>query len=699
MAGSEETPLEEEILEALDAVRQLHTLAPHLWAESANAMRDAVVSGDMVGRDKNIGVHFHGGPAGRHVVGPVPARERRSIGGAFAPSRRYDEAFERLRRDRLLVLRGPQESGRRTAGIRLLDQLCGERRSVIAVDPATEPARLAELLRPGHGHVLCDPLTSQDDPLREVHLHAVRDRLRDLGNSYLVITVDAETVLDGGEPVDWEAPSGKDVVVAHLGSLLSFGSGGVRQSEAELLSLEPVCAYLDGRPTPREAAGFARLLAGVARGEVEAEQLTGYGRAARRSTLESWFSGQRAELRDQAFLLSLSTFDGAPYPLIAETGDALFQKLARVEDPDRPVGMAVFGPSRLTRMEFARARETVSAELDRWGAPKQPGVAFQDAGMWSAVLEYVWAEHPAARRPLTAWLRELGQDSRSAVRVRAAVTVGTLACHDFAGMLDSFVAPWARADLLSRRQLAAWALVAAAERGAGSAVHGLLREWSCAGSERRRWTVVRAHAVLGEEAPGAAVWDLGLIADRGAGSDSVLHRAIVQTLETLLIGSSSSVVLVLLAEWLSQEGRSPLARAAFLRAVPHFGEFASQSSTLPVWLEVIRTDAPLQRALVTFWRRVLGDRQSQREALQALGSWVRAAQMSADDERSMALLLSLLPATELERNRLDHLLRTMADNEGQPLLVAVRLRSAVRDTPVPAPGGALLTRAKEMFDE
>ncbi|AJC59089.1 hypothetical protein [Streptomyces sp. 769] len=691
-AGADGTAPDEDIPEALEAVRQLYAQAPHLWARSVNMMRDATVSGDMVGGNKNVGLHLHGAVAAQHVVGPVPPRERRSIARAFAASRRYDEALERLERDRVLVLRGAPESGRRTAGLRLLHQVCGERRPVVCVDPAADVATLTGLLRAGHGHLQCDPLNVRGE-LTDVHLHAAGDRLRALGEGYLVITVDAGTVVDGAEPVEWEAPGAEDVIRAHLRPPSGAASGAGLGSGAELLALEEVRSFLSGQPTPREAAGFAQLLAMYGRQEADVEQLAHYGRAARRTTLEQWFSPGEGQLREQAFLLALAVFDGFGYPLISESGDVLYRMLRQVEAPDAVSGVEVFGTSRAARMKAARAYEPV-LEADRWGAPKAAGLAFQDAEMWSAVLAHVWMEHPVVRPPMVQWLRGLGRSGRGEVRVRAAVAVGTLACQDFAEVFEHFLAPWSEAEKLTVRQLGAWALVAAVEGGAGVAVHRMLREWCRSGSYRRRWTAIRAHAVLGNRAPGAAMHDLGAVADRGVDTDTPLARAIVQTVETLLVGGSSAAVLVELADWLSSDTRKDLALAAFLRAIAHVDEVSADGLVLSSWLSAPSEDPRLRRALVALWRRALGHRETQRAALRALGWWVRAAKTSPEEERALAELLPALAGTEMERGRLDHLLRKTVDGESRTLPVAQRLQAALQ-SPAAASMPFVSSRVKE----
>ena len=681
---------EEDAPDAWEASEQLRSLARHLFARggSGNVLRDPDVRGDVVGGDK-YDLHLYGHAAARTAAGrasgPLPAEEIAAVERVFVAGRRYDEAYDRLRAQRVLVLRGQRGTGRRTAGVRLLRQVVGDGR-VIALDPGTdlaEPAELDGQLEPGCGHLLADPVTSGESPLRAVRLHALRERLAGSGG-FLVITADPETVLEGVDPARWEAPEADRIIRAHLRVLLGEDAGGTGE---DLLHRPETKAFLGRCPTPAEAAGFARLLAEHARGRVAAGELEEYGRAAAEQRVDAWFADPGLKLREKAFLISLAVFDAAPYPLVAEFADLLFRELRRLETPGRDVALPVFATPLEARLRTARAVEYDGALETPWGTLPQRLVAFRDSGLWEVLLGRVWMTHPTVREPALAWLARLGTDPRAMVRIRAAVCAGTLACHDFAFAADRLIAPWAASPRPRERQLAAWALAAAHQAGRETPVRRLLRSWSRGGDEGRRWTAVRAYALLGDAMVPTALADLAAVAATAAGTDAAagsrLRQAVVQTLETLIGGPAGPEVLARLDRW-----REPdrwlrhLAADAFLRAAAHHHTAPDGTrAPLPSPVRWAREGGAAWERYVELWRQVLGDPALRRDGLERIGAWVRAAGHDAELEDALAGLLPGMAATGNETDRLDHLLRKVQGRHlretGEPLPVAGRLSGAL----------------------
>jgi hypothetical protein len=683
--------------EAWEAVEQLFTMAPHLRAERANVLGDTRVGGDVVGGDKHVHVHTEGRSRLR-PLGPVPAEELHRLERTFAPTRRYDEACAKLADARVLVLRGRAGTGRRTAALRMLRQIGGRGDEVIALDPGTEPAEFADHLRPGAAHLVVDPLTGTDRPLRDVHLHAVRQRIADSGGLFIAVT-STDTVVDGAATADWAPPPAADVVRAHLTALLEAGATGAstrddseqgqrrvrdraRAECARLLDLAETRNYLRERPTPGEAADFARLLAAHAAGRIGTDALEGYGRSSAEALADTWFSGSGPELRDKAFLISLAAFDGSPYPLVAELGDVLFRNMQSVEQPDGPGGHPVFATSRGARLALARAHERDQQTETPWGKLPEKVVAFENSGAWAAVLEHVWMSHPAARLPMLGWLDTLSYDSRAVVRLRGAVAAGVLACADFGYAFDRLIARWASSDRLMERQLAAWSLYTAAARGMDVVVRRLLSDWSRQGSQGRRWTAVRTYALLGDASAATALREIARVASTGATPDQALWSALVQTVETLLQEPAQNESLDALQQWGRAGGRlRQLAGEGFLRAAGRHSYQPVAGCSGPRLLWSADRDAVVGEQITALWRQVLDDRELRRDALQVLGSWLRAAREPAV-EAAVARLLPGLVITANDRDRLDHLLRKLRDEDSSSG-AAERLRAGLPSVSAP----------------
>ncbi|MEU8962180.1 hypothetical protein AB0C89_10790 [Streptomyces sp. NPDC048491] len=709
--------------EAWEAIEQLFALAPHLRPGRANVMGDTRVSGDVVAGDKRVDVHLHNIPLPRlHTVGPLPTSELDFLTQTFAPNRRYDELCSLLTSQRVLVLRGRPDTGRRTAALRMLMQAGPKTDEVIALDPGTEPAELADHVQPGQAHVVVDPLTSQDNPLRDIHLNAIRSRLGDHG--LLVVVAARGTAMEDVTAHDWEAPSAVDITRAHLLLAIQrsaehfgpFDTAAAADKVCRLLELDSVVRYLSVGPSPREAVGFAGLLLEYAAGRCGDEELSSYGRTAAEEITSRWFGvanqSAGATLRDKAFLIALAVFDGLPYPLVAELGDLLYVQLRTVEEPDRAAGYPVFSSSPADRLTLARAQELDDETYTAWGRLPERVVAFQNDSLWNTVLRHVWTSHPAVRKPLLAWLDTLVTDRRVSVRLRAAVAAGVLAAADFGYAFDNFLDQWGSSPQPMQRQLAAWSLYTAAEHGMDTAVRQLLSNWSRQHDLARRWTVARSYALLGGATATSALRDIGRMAATGPEPDSALQSALKQALEALLQGPAAVIVLEQLVQWHASRGSlGELAAAGFLRgARRRHSVVDTEAATWPKLLWLSDHDAHARQYVVMMWRGLLGNRSHREAARDELVRWVQVADRASakvaqhrafadaapfdeaaedhdtrsDVEWALGKLLPLLVETQNDWERLDHLLRRLDPPGGVRNSTVARLRAALSDPTAPS---------------
>lgn len=313
--------------------------------------------------------------------------------------------------------------------------------TVRALQPETGPSALpAQLTGPG-GHVLCDMPLSRNRPLRDTHLYAAVDRLKQFDDGYLVITVEAPRYLPGVTPFCWEPPPAEEVLRAFLAAREPGGAETER-----LLELEPVRDFLaHGHHRCAEAARFAEQLAAYDGSAAALARLAGFSLDAVEKQCRDWLSAPDGELalRDKAFLISLSVFDGAPYVLAAELGDRLFVNLQRLQHPEQEPAIPVFGPSAADRLALARAEGTTRNEPTDWGPVPQYLAHFREPRTAHTLLTEVWTGHPSARPALVDWLKQLARDRRPLVRTRAAAAVAMLATADLPSAMAALIDGWA----------------------------------------------------------------------------------------------------------------------------------------------------------------------------------------------------------------------------------------------------------------
>lgn len=648
------------------------------------------VVGDVIMGSKTE-VYQLGVSSDTHTSGLVPQDSLDRKAALFVPGgdgSAFAGLVERLRAERVLVLSGQHFTGRRTAALMLLNRLGAT--PVRSLDRDTTPAALAGLLEGARGHVLCDLTLRRDQPLRDTHLLALRDRLAEQ-DAYLVITVDPAAALDDVSVAQWLPPPSRAVLEAHLAALPT-GPAGPGTDAVALLEHGSVKEFLDRGHQLREVAAFARLLARVALGRATGQDLERFSLAALESQVEEWFGDPSASLADKAFLVSLAAFNEAPYALTAELSDVLYALLQKTEDPLEPPRVPVFGNAASGRLNRARAERYEENEVTEWGPVAQRKARYRDERTALVLLREVWTGHPSARPALVAWLGRLADDGRPLVRTRAASTAAVLAASDLPSAMALVISHWATSRRYRQRLVAVNALTLAHFLGAPNILR-ILGSW-CAGSDRReRWTAIRAYALIGPAHPAEALHALRAAARThfaagdglGGDSDGLAEEIgeLASSVALLLLSPAGGQVLAEMRGWLGDEpALRDLALRSFLSACghPEDDDPAASSAPLLEWYAVAAAaHAPQARELTDLWTAALRDRHHTDGALAVLRAWTWTADRTPRAEAALAALLPSLAGTGTDRRRLAHLLRTMPAEDGgtTPPPVAGRLLTVV----------------------
>lgn len=719
--GSTATGAWESALELLDHLPD--SLRGSLLAGEQRGMSGGRVDGDLVMGHKyvvaapSVGEQLQG-------TGEVPSADLDRLATVYHRDPVFDEALTTLHTSRVVVLRGGHGTGRHAAALMLLRAVGATR--IRALDPDTGLAGLLRKARKADGYLVRDLPVTASSPLRHHHLLAWREHLTK-HRAHLVVTVESTAVLGEDVPVvSWTPPRIEAVFTAHLRAGLEATrrrTGDARQApdadhpdtlEEEVAAsreLAPVRRFLAVRSRPvTQVAAFAAEVVRYQRGEVDLKQLERFGEDRLREQVGEWFSDSpgQVELRDKAFLLSLAVCDEGPYPLVAELGDQLYRRLRRVEDPEQNPGVPVFGTSLRRRMVLAHAEEYEASEQTSWGPVRQTKIRFQERRTARLLLCEVWTGHPAVRAPLSTWLTGLARHGDPFVRTRAAAAAATLARHDFPSVMHGLLRGWATsADYRLCAQAAnALALVAAARI---PAVHRVLREWSDDSHPRRRWTAVRAYALIGPLVPGDTLDSLEKLArptsarrdeatgtnrsgrsggknggrGDGTGQRGVAFDSLVEAAELLLLSTPGTEVMRRLATWCEDSftGLRDLARRALLDASARREDPSDDPASWPILLRRYAEhseDAAERAAFARLWRHVLRDRAGTEDAQEQLREWVLVADREPGVEAVLAELLPRLAVSDSDRDRLRYLLRTMSgETGGPPPPVAARLLSTL----------------------
>ncbi|GAA1407927.1 hypothetical protein GCM10009639_57280 [Kitasatospora putterlickiae] len=631
-----------------------------------------------------------------HSSGEIPDAELASLSAVFQDGPAFAQALDLLREQRVLILAGRADSGRRSAALMLLHRL-GARR-IRNLDPDVSPAALLTGVEQAEGYLLADYTTSRARPLRRPDLDRLRETLARQGG-HLVITAGRSTTFRDLPTVDWEPPSPRAVLAAHLRRLLTDRPTGRIE---ELLTLEPVEEFLAKARPVRELAEFAVPLSECSPAAAEQPALSEFGRGVVQEQVGRWFGDPELPLREKAFLLSLAVFDHAPYALTAELADQLFRRLEAIAAPGRKEGIPPFGNSIEERLTLARAELTEESEQTPWGPVPQRMASFVDPRTPHTLLRETWTGHPSARPAIIAWLNTLATDSRALVRTRVASTAALLASVDLSSAMSRLLGPWSESKDFRLCLQAANSLVLAYYAGT-AAVPRILREWADDDNARRRWSAIRGYGLLGPLLPGQAMDAIAVAADRLTQDeldelaeefrlgeqarpeeqhpDGYQARGLVEAVELLLLSAEGAQVLATLMRWLSGPPQlRRLALATFLSAARRTEDTSTatdrplllgwytesprpaQGDVVAVTVVAAPEDPPSVRILLTtLWRAALADRSYGSAALDVLRGWLLGAVDQPATETELADLLTEITVTERERQRLHHLLRTIRD--------------------------------------
>ncbi|MGK5691532.1 hypothetical protein ACSNOJ_01220 [Streptomyces sp. URMC 128] len=641
-----------------------------------------LVSRDQFGQTGGIhngDQHFHlGGRAEtpRTLSGPVPQSEIEELAAVFRGCDSFDEALARLRNDRLVILSGGRETGRRSAALMLLRRL-GVDRMRSLVPPASFSA-LADQVDTSAGYVLCDLAVSRNRPLREAQLLALREQLERAG-AHLVITVEPSAALGDVPSVRWEPPSAEDMLHAHVTPTTG------ESAWPDLCGLRAVKEFLTRSHRPKEIKDFALRLVAHHRREIDELELAAFGETAVATRVSRWLTEEKPELRDKAFLVSLAVFDKAPYAVTAELSDGLFVRLHQIQDPGLPPPIPVFGSSREERLRLAHADGYVTAEVTEWGPLKGRFCArFRDERTAPMLLEEVWNRHPSARPAFAEWIRKLADDRRPLVRTRAASAAALLATADLSSAMAHLIEPWA-----DGRKPHAWLTAAnaltMAELLKVPTVSRILHDWCTGDAESRRWTAIRAYGLLGpvhhKETLAALVDAMrrppSPEAESSQENEEVPEEArqLADALELLLLAVRDPVLATLTELLRTDRTVRPHALLAFLQACKQTNDDESDRPPVLDWYAraAAAEDPAAARNLVVFWDALLTDRTHNPQALGVLRGWVRRADDDPESEAALAALLGALVTTPTNQRRVSHLLRAVRDSKAASSPAADRL--------------------------
>lgn len=408
---------------------------------------------------------------------PLAREHMERLRGCLVATESQTRLTTLLASEPLLLLRGSRETGRTTTAIAaLLDVAKSCHRLMIRDQPIHVSA--ADLEN-GAGYVLL-----ADESAWTSRLDEIADHLSDVA-----LRAECRIVILAGlgcdlphRVVDHVQPAADEVFRRTLAYLL----GDPDAWDTHQLNTYNIATRLSGR-RPLEALRLAERLAdGLRQNQTIREVLDNEPYVTQTQLREYLNEGPTRFGR--CFLVSSAVLHGLPEPVVSEAALNLAQQmLDGTKEEQEPDDAPVW-----EQLETWLSYSGISAvKGDRPGEGRRVHLRDELARL---LLPMIWEELPAVREHLYAWLRDLGKNSDEHVRIKVAHAVGLLATCDFDLIEREFLDGWSKESKVGPKQLAAWALEAAAsDPEIRRRVDALLRIWAEIGPYERRTTAAIAY--------------------------------------------------------------------------------------------------------------------------------------------------------------------------------------------------------------
>jgi hypothetical protein len=658
------------------------------------------------------------GDSGRLGPGPVRESVLAWVRATYVKVADYDGLLAVLCERRIMVLRGLPGTGRTTTALHLLNTVAAERVARIAEDLEIE--RIGEPdIQKSWGYLL----ETDGETLHELHLDRLGTLLRER-DAHCVVIVDLDPLRPdtlGGYVRDHTAPDLGLTVASHIRESLRNDGDQELIDRIQQLAKEPATLRMLGpKPYTSEAVELASLLVMHGRGKIDYDEvLTRSGQMIERQVLR-WFAPLRTpgrgtshdvELRTGSMRIALAVFSNAPYDVVVDAAEKLAQRLITEVSSTRSRRRPVFADDRGSRLATMRCRlEDGQVLIENVPVPTQK-VLFEDERYPRAILTFLWQWHHSIRPVLVAWLKELAEDSRGTVWVRAALALGMLCALDFSYVLHELVEPWAMSDEEDERMCGAVVLdLACLDERVRPAVRHLVRLWVRGDNDRLRWTA----AVAQSRDSGLRSVDESLNHFRIVGTWRVdrsdddedhdfvevdLPHAASWSVASLFAAGAVQPVLQHLRIWLAERrnGLRDLALRCILQMMvsrplnswsPDGISITPGRERWPLLLAVLDREPDLAEEFAdVVWQTLLGA-PSEESALEVIRGWIREGERDPECRIALESFLPLLITSEHDRDRLLYLLRSMRIEWIDPLRpdVAGSIERALTAAPFSADG-------------
>lgn len=379
--------------------------------------------------------------------------------------------------------------------------------------------------------------------------------------------------------------------------------------------------------------------------------------------VEYWFESHQ-DPEQRILMITLAVLNGSNYQVAIEASTRLKCLIYPPSEREESLASGVIQTTtrRTKRLEEVYAHLEDGYENKEYGQDRIKRVIFDEPGLQSAVLQYIWEEEDTYCNSILTWIEELGSHPSFEIRIIAAAVAGELSFYTFGSVKDKVFLPWAKSDKPFVQKLAALALSVPAyseHQDVSQQALKLVGHWSSlTNSPKLRWTAIVAYGTyVGLRFPKLALDKLYEVVQSDDGSFfSIIAESVVNLFETSkFISSQNIIVLNTLEKWTEQSPKTPIHRLGSLIfiGIMHESKISVPSSNkqIPTLLFLSTEFQKHEDSVIRLLQRVLNLKLTRRIALDESQRWLKVANSDRSLCKTMGRILFKICKTGNERER------------------------------------------------
>lgn len=428
----------------------------------------------------------------KSIVYEIQPFEIEKTSTVYVPFQHFNDALEKLQKERVLLLYSQDHSGKYSTSITLLKKSNVKR--LYQILPTISEKELLHLPFENDAGYIIDNLSPESlKSITSFTIKKLTEKLNDL-NTYLILTINERAIGDYGEYVVKHNPPIEIDKMLENHFVYFTGSDKKKDEFNELIGEINLIETIKKDFLPRDSELLTKKLIDVFDNKLTKDEFIDSLKQNVEKRVNDWFEVER-EMEQYALICTLAIFNESRYSLI----ESLFLQLKELfelegnEEEDK-------GKSLFHNKSLEKRLDAIGAELytdfvnTNIGMVEDKFVRFKTKEDASAILRYIWVNYADIKILLLSWFERLIEQNNKGINRKINQALVEIFKEDPLTVME-IISDWANDRKIDRRLHAVDMLIelSAFKENIGF-INKLLSHWSSlSNNDRLQWTAAAAY--------------------------------------------------------------------------------------------------------------------------------------------------------------------------------------------------------------